>query len=110
MHRSIITKAEKSVLDNYLKSLGTASMKGNLNMNNHRRKDLNDNPQVRTDAVNKNYVDNVISTKSVLQSHNENIFSYLMSNAAEFTDELGNSFAIIKYQNLPLLFHKYNKR
>lgn len=44
-------------------------MTGDLNMDNHKIKNLNDEPTSGTDGVNKNYVDCVLSHSHVKPSH-----------------------------------------
>jgi len=46
--------------DVYLDRAGSLKMKGDLKMDNYRIKNLNDEPQSGTDAINKIYVDSVV--------------------------------------------------
>ena len=77
-------------------------MTGNLNMNNKKIENLNDEATNGTDAVNKNYVDVVVSHSHVKPSHFKDQFTYWMSNVLEWTDEIdgGNSFDITKIADL----------
>ena len=88
-------------------------MTGDLNTNNHRVKNLNNKPTTGTDGVNKNYVDSVVAKSHVKPSHFRDQFAFLMSNAAQWTDEIGNSFIIAKIANLSPSqgnFHTYNHK
>lgn len=100
--------------DVYLDRAGSLKMKGDLHTDQHRIKNLliNDNPQSGTDVVNKNYVD---STHLIKPSHQENQFSYLMSDVLEWTDlvQSGNSFNMTKIDNKSKSqgnFHSYNRK
>ena len=87
-------------------------MAGDLNTNNHRVKNLNNKPTTGTDGVNKNYVDSVVAKSHVKPSHFRDQFAFLMSNAAQWTDEIGNSFIIAKIADLSPSqgnFHTYNQ-
>ena len=98
---------------NYLKRDGTSSMTGNLNMDNHRITNLYINPTSKTDATNKEYVDNLMHHSQVQPSHIKDQFAFLMTNAAQWTDELGNSFVIEKIADLSPTqgnMHTYNHR
>ena len=85
---------------NYLKRDGTVQMTGNLNMDNHRITNVYMDPTSKTDATNKEYVDNLMHHSQVQPSHIKDQFEYLMSNAAQWTDELGDSFIIRKIDDL----------
>ena len=88
-------------------------MTGNLNMDNHKIINLNDEPTTGTDAVNKNYVDSVVATSHVKPSQFTDQFARWMSNAAQWTDEMGNSFIITKIAGLSPSkgnFHTYNHK
>lgn len=87
-------------VSNYLKLDGTALMTGNLNMDNHRITNLYMDPTSKTDATNKEYADNLMRHSQVQPSHIKDQFAFLMTNAAQWTDELGNSFFIAKRAEL----------
>ena len=100
-------------VSNYLKLDGTALMTGNLNMDNHRITNLYMDPTSKTDATNKEYVDNLMRHSQVQPSHIKDQFAFLMTNAAQWTDELGNSFFIAKRAELSPTqgnIHTYNHR
>ena len=79
-------------VSNYLKRDGTASTTGNLNMDSHRIANLYMDPTSKTDATNKEYVDNLMHHSQVQPSHIKDQFALLMTNAAQWTDEMRNSF------------------
>ena len=100
-------------VSNYLKRDGAVQMTGNLNMDNHRITNVYMDPTSKTDATNKEYVDNLMHHSQVQPSHIEDQFEYLMSNAAQWTYELGNSFIIRKIDDLsPSIgnIHTYNHK
>ena len=102
-------------VSNYLKVDGTNKMTGDLNMDNHKMINLNGESLNGTDAVNKNYVDSVVSHSHVKPSHQKDQFSYLMSNVLQCTDEIdgGNSFNGTKIADLSPSkgnFHTYNHK
>ena len=80
-------------LSDYLEKDGTVAMTGDLNLNSHKIKNLS-NPTQDNEAVTKNYVDKLIHHTAVQPSHYKDEFSYLMSSAAQWTDEIdsGTSF------------------
>ena len=90
--------AKKYVDDNsvdhsrFIKRDGTASVTGGLNMDNRRIINLYMDPKSKTDATNKEYVDNLMHHSQVQPSHIKDQFAFLMTNAAQWTDELGKSF------------------
>ena len=105
---------DKSFISGYLKKDGTDYMSGNLNMNNKKIISLS-NPTQDNDAVNKDYVDKLIHHTAVQPSHYNDQFTFLMSNAAQWTDEIdtGTSFVISKIADLPASkgnFHNYNHK
>ena len=67
----------------YLDRARSLKMTGDLNMGNHRIKHLNDKPQTGIDVVSKNYVDSTVNESHIKPSHQNNQFSYLMSNVGE---------------------------
>ena len=100
-------------VSNYLKRDGTASTTGNLNMDSHRIANLYMDPTSKTDATNKEYVDNLMHHSQVQPSHIKDQFAFLITNAAQWTDELGNSFVIEKIAGLSPTqgnIHTYNHR
>ena len=101
-------------LSDYLEKDGSVAMTGNLNLNNKKITNLS-KPTQDNDAVNKDYADHLIHHTAVQPSHYNNQFTYLMSNAAQWTDEIdtGTSFVIEKIVDLPPSkgnFHTYNHR
>ena len=62
--RKIATKADKNVLNGYLKLDGTRQMQANLKMNNKRITGLTNVPAYDGEAVNKKYVDVKLNTKA----------------------------------------------
>ncbi|CAH3015762.1 unnamed protein product, partial [Porites evermanni] len=77
-------------------------MTGDLNMDNHKIRNLNDEPTSGIDGINKNYVDSVVSHSHVKPSHQKDQLSYLMSNVLQWTDLIdgGNSFNTAKIADL----------
>ena len=101
-------------LSDYLEKDGTVAMTGNLNINNKKIINLG-KPTQANDAVNKDYADHLIHHTAVQPSHYNNQFHFLMSNAAQWTDEIdtGTSFVITKIADLPPSkgnFHTYNHK
>ena len=89
-------------------------MTGDLNVGNNKIKNLS-NPTEDNEAVTKNYVDKLIHKTVVQPSHYTNQFAYLMSSAAQWTDEIdgGTSFAIRRIGDLSPSkgnFHNYNHK
>ena len=84
-------------LSDYFKKDGSVAMTGNLNMNNKKIINLL-NPTQDKDVVNKTYTDHLVHHTAIQPSHYTNQFAYLMSSAAQWTDETngGNSFLIDK--------------
>ena len=105
---------DKGFTTGYFKKDGTDYMRGNLNMNNKKIISLS-NPTQDNDAVNKDYADKLIHHTAVQPSHYNDQFTFLMSNAAQWTDEIdtGTSFVISKIADLPPSkgnFHNYNHK
>ena len=101
-------------LSSYLKKDGTVTMTGNLNVGNKKIINL-DKPTQDNDAVNKDYADKLVHHTAVQPSHYNDQFTFLMSNAAQWTDEIdsGTSFVISKIADLPASkgnFHNYNHK
>ena len=84
-------------LSDYLEKDVTVAMTGNLNLGSNKIINLN-NPTETNEAANKDYVDKLIHNNAIQPSHYKNEFDYLMTSAAQWTDESngGNSFVIKK--------------
>ena len=101
-------------LSDYLEKDGTVAMTGNLNVGSNKIINLG-KPTQANDAVNKDYTDHLIHHTAVQPSHYADQFAYLMSSAAQWTDETngGNSFLIDKIGILTPSngnFHDYNHK
>ena len=101
-------------LSPYLKKNGSDLMTGSLNMNGYKIINLED-PASDNDAVNKTYMNNHLHTAQIQPSHYKDEFSYLMSDASQWTDEIttGTSFNMKKIADLPPNkgnFHDYNHK
>ena len=101
-------------LSPYIKKDGSVPMRGNLNMRGHQIINLED-PTFDSDAVNKKYIDDHLNKTQVQPSNYKDEFSYLMSDASQWTDEIttGTSFNMKKIADLPLSkgnFHDYNHK
>ena len=101
-------------LSPYIKKDGSVSMMGNLNMSGQKIINLED-PAFTYDAVNKKYMDDNLLTAQVQPSHYKDEFSYLMSDASQWTDEIttGTSSNMKKIADLPPIkgnFHDYNHK
>ena len=101
-------------LSDYLEKDGTVAMTGNLNLNNNKIINLS-KPTQDNEAVTKDYADKLVHHTAVQPSHYKDEFSYLMSSAAQWTDEIdsGTSFFINKIGDLPPSkgnFHDYNHK
>ena len=85
----LVTKAyvdNHSTNGNYLKTDGTNSMTGDLNMGNHKIVSVDD-PSVDTDVTTKKYVD---SKTKINPSHSlKNTFKYVMDDINEISTEYG---------------------
>ena len=102
-----------SDLSGYLKKDGSVDMTGDLNLNDHKITNLS-KPLLKSEATNKEYVDNLVN-HLVQPSHYNNQFAYLMSSAAQWTDEIdtGTSFFIKRIGDLEPNkgnFHNYNRK
>ena len=107
-------KSTSQDLSPYFKKDGSVSMTGSLNMSGHKIINLED-PASDSDAVNKKYIEEHLHPAQVQPSHYKDEFSYLMSDASQWTDEIttGTSFNIKKIANLPPIkgnFHDYNHK
>ena len=80
-------------LSDYLEKDGTVAMTGDLNLNSHKIKNLG-GPTQDNEAVTKDYVDKLVHHTAVQPSHYDDQFYYLMTSAAQWTDEIdsGTSF------------------
>ena len=101
-------------LSGYLKKDGTVVMTGNFNVGNNKIINLS-KPTQDNDAVNKDYADKLVRHTAVQPSHYNDQFSYLMSSAAQWTDEIDNttSFVIKRIGDLAPNqgnFHDYNHK
>ena len=101
-------------LSDYLEKDGTVTMTGNLNVGNNKIINLS-KPTQDNDAVNKDYADKLVHHTAVQPSHYNNQFAYLMSSAAQWTDEItsGTSFFIKRIGDLAPNqgnFHDYNHK
>ena len=101
-------------LSDYLKKDGTVAMTGDLNLNNNKIINLS-KPTQDNEATTKDYVDKLVHHTAVQPSHYNDQFAYLMSSAAQWTDEIdtGTSFIINKIDDLPPNkgnFHDYNHK
>ena len=101
-------------LSDYLEKDGSVAMTGNLNLNNNKITNLS-NPTQNNDAVNKDYADKLVHHTAVQPSHYNDQFAYLMSSAAQWTDEIdtGTSFIITRIGDLSPSkgnFHNYNHK
>ena len=101
-------------LSDYLEKDGTVAMTGDLNLNSHKIKNLGA-PTQDNEEVTKDYVDKLVHHTAVQPSHYNDQFAYLMSSAAQWTDEIdsGTSFFITKIGDLSPSkgnFHNYNHK
>ena len=101
-------------LSDYLEKDGTVTMTGNLNVGNNKIINLS-KPTQDNDAVNKDYADKLVHHTAVQPSHYNDQFAYLMSSAAQWTDEIdtGTSFIITRIGDLSPSkgnFHNYNHK
>ena len=107
-------KSTSQDLSPYIKKDGSVPMIGDLDMRGHSIIFLED-PYYSNDAVNKKYVDDLLHSSQVQPSHYKDVFSYLMSDASQWTDEIttGTSFIMKKIADLPPNkgnFHDYNHK
>ena len=107
-------KSTPQDLSPYFKKDGSAPMTGSLNMSGHKIVNLED-PASDSDAVNKKYMNDHTHKAQVQPSHYKDEFSYLISSASEWTDEIttGTSFNMKKIEDLPPSkgnFHDYNHK
>ena len=107
-------KSTPQDLSPFLKKDGSVSMTESLNMNGYKIINLED-PALDNDAVNKSYMLDHLHTSQIQPSHYKDEFSYLMSDASQWTDEIttGTSFIMKKIADLPPNkgnFHDYNHK
>ena len=107
-------KSTSQDLSPYIKKDGSVPMIGDLDMRGHKIIFLEE-PTFAFDAVNKKYVDDHLHSSQVQPSHYKDVFSYLMSDASQWTDEIttGTSFIMKKIADLPPNkgnFHDYNHK
>ena len=101
-------------LSDYLKKDGSMAMTGELNAGGNKIINIG-KPLHNSDAVIKDYVDKLVHSTAVQPSHYKDQFAYLMSSAAQWTDEVdgGVSFVINRIDDLPPNkgnFHDYNHK
>ena len=101
-------------LSNYFKKDGSVAMTGELNAGGNKIINIS-KPLQNSDAVNKDYVDKLVHSTAVQPSHYNDQFAYLMSSAAQWTDEIdgGGSFFVKKIEELSPYkgnFHDYNHK
>ena len=107
-------KSTPQDLSPFFKKDGSETMGGDLNVNWHRITNLED-PAFSYDAVNKKYMEDHTLVTQIHPSHYKDEFSYLMSDASQWTDEIttGTSFNMKKIANLAPNkgnFHNYNHK
>ena len=107
-------KSTPQDLSPYLKKDGSVPMMGDLNMRGHQITFIEE-PTSGFDVANKKYVDDILHSSQIQPSHYKDVFSYLMSDASQWTDEIttGTSFIMKKIADLPPNkgnFHSYNHK
>ena len=107
-------KSTPQDLSPYIKKDGSVPMTGDLKMMGHNIILLED-PIYGGDAATKKYVDDLLHSSQVQPSHYKDEFSYLMSDASQWTDEITTrtSFIMKKIADLPPNkgnFHDYNHK
>ena len=107
-------KSTPQDLSPYIKKDGSVPMTGKLDMRGHKIIFLEE-PTYGSDAATKKYVDDHLHSSQVQPSHYKDEFSYLMSDASQWTDEIttGTSFIMKKIADLPPNkgnFHDYNHK
>ena len=109
-----ITKPLKRIEINTPNIVISGVLKDDVNLGGNKIKNLGV-PTQDNDAVNKDYADKLVHHTAVQPSHYNDQFAYLMSSAAQWTDEIdtGTSFVIDKIDDLPPNkgnFHDYNHK
>ena len=101
-------------LSPFFKKDGSIPMTGNLNLNGNKIINLED-PASDNDAANKKYVDDHLHQSQVQPSHYKDEFAFLMSNPAQWTDEIDTRTSFIPKKIADLStkkgnFHDYNHK
>ena len=101
-------------LSSFIKKDGSISMTGNLNLNGNKIFNLED-PASDSDAANKKYIDDHLHQTQVQPSHYKDEFAFLMSNPAQWTDEIDTRTSFIPKKIADLStnkgnFHDYNHK
>ena len=109
-----ITKPLKRIEINTPDIVLSGVVKSDINLGGNKIKNMS-NPTQDNEAATKNYVDKLVHHTAVQPSHYNNQFAYLMSSAAQWSDEIVNdySFLINKIDDLPPNkgnFHDYNHK
>ena len=109
-----ITKPLKRIEINTPKIVISGVVKADVNLGGNKIENLGV-PTQDNEAVTKGYVDNLVHHTAVQPSHYKDEFSYLMSNGAQWTDEMDGdfSFFINKIGELSPSkgnFHDYNHK
>ena len=109
-----ITKPLNRIEINTPKIVISGVVKADINLGGNKIKNLGIATQ-DNEAVTKGYVDNLAIHNAVQPSHYKDEFSYLMSSASQWTDEIdaGTSFIIRSIGDLPPSkgnFHDYNHK
>ena len=96
-----ITKPLKRIEINTPDIVISGVVKADVNLGGNKIKNLG-TPTQDNEAATKNYVDKLIHHTAVQPSHYNDQFSYLMTSAAQWTDEIdtGTSFVIKRIGNL----------
>ena len=107
--KSFVTKSHVNFFNNFLDLQGSAKMRGNLQMNNHRITGLTNVPLYDGEATNKKYVDESITKSHIKPSHTpKNVFQYLMNDVNEWSSEYG--VKVDKFIDLQESPHSLDKR
>ena len=109
-----ITKPLKRIEINTPDIVLSGVVKSDINLGGNKIKNIS-NPTQDNEAATKNYVDKLVHHTAVQPSHYNNQFAYLMSSAAQWTDEIdtGTSFVIKSIGDLAQNkgnFHNYNHK
>ena len=107
-------KSKPQDLSPFFKKDGSEPMGGDLDIHGNRIINLED-PTFSYDAVNKKYMEDHTHVSQIQPSHYKDEFSYLMSDASQWTDEIttGTSFNMKRIADLPLNkgnFHQFNHK
>ena len=109
-----ITKPLKQIEINTPDIVISGVVKADVNLGDNKIKNLS-NPTQDNEATTKDYVDKLVHHTAVQPSHYNDQFAYLMSSAAQWTDEIdtGTSFVIKRIGDLAPNkgnFHDYNHK